>query len=123
MNRSLRVYDELEHILSAIARIEKYTADVDEMGFLSSELIQDAVIRNLEVIGEAANKIQRDDPAFAGTQPEFPWQVMYGMRNRLVHGYARVDLELAWRTVWQDLPDLYRKVSAAADQGKTARGT
>lgn len=109
----------MDHILSAIERIQSYTADVDEAGFLSSGLIQDAVIRNLEVIGEAANRIQRDDAAFAAAHPAIPWQVMHGMRNRLTHGYDKVDLELVWRTVWQDLPDLHRMVKAVADQVKS----
>ena len=112
MNKSLRVPDYLEHILAAIERIERYTADVDELGFLSSELIQDAVIRNLEVIGEAANNILRVDAAFADAHGEIPWQVMYAMRNRLSHGYDKVDLEMVWRTVCNDLPDLYRQIKA-----------
>ncbi len=112
MNKSLRVPDYLEHILAAIERIERYTADVDELGFLSSELIQDAVIRNLEVVGEAANNILRVDAAFADAHGEIPWQVMYAMRNRLSHGYDKVDLEMVWRTVCNDLPDLYRQIKA-----------
>lgn len=114
MNKALRVPDYLEHILQAIERIERHTADVDEMGFLSSELIQDAVIRNLEVIGEAANNIQRVDAAFAMAHGEVPWQVMYAMRNRLSHGYDRVDFEIVWKTIHRDLPDLYKLVKAAA---------
>lgn len=113
MNKALRVPDYLEHILQAIERIERHTADVDEMGFLASELIQDAVIRNLEVIGEAANNIQRVDAAFAMAHGEVPWQVMYAMRNRLSHGYDRVDFEIVWKTIHRDLPDLYKLVLAA----------
>ncbi|MDO8771494.1 MAG: DUF86 domain-containing protein [Burkholderiaceae bacterium] len=113
MNKALRVPDYLEHILQAIERIERHTADVDEMDFLASELIQDAVIRNLEVIGEAANNIQRVDAAFAMAHSEVPWQVMYAMRNRLSHGYDRVDYEIVWKTIHRDLPDLYKLVKAA----------
>jgi len=65
LNKALRVPDYLGHILAAIERIERHTADVDELGFLNSELIQDAVIRNIEIIGEAANNIQRVDATFA----------------------------------------------------------
>lgn len=97
MNKTLRVPDYLGHILAAIERIERHTADVDELGFLSSELIQDAVIRNLEVVGEAANNILRVDAAFADAHGEIPWLVMYAMRNRLSHGYDKVDLEMVWR--------------------------
>ena len=75
-----------------MARIERHTAGVDAAGFAASELVQDAVIRNLEVIGEAANNIQRVDPAFTTAHPQVPWAVMYAMRNRLTHGYDTVDM-------------------------------
>lgn len=58
MNKALRVPDYLGHILQAIKRIGRYTEDLDETGFLNSDLVQDAVIRNIEIIGEAANNIQ-----------------------------------------------------------------
>ena len=114
MNKWLRVPDYLGHILAAIERIERHTAKVDELSFLSSELIQDAVIRNLEVIGEAANNIQRVDAAFAAAHSEIPWQIMYTMRNRLSHGYDQVDIEMVWKTLCKDLPELYKKVKAAS---------
>jgi uncharacterized protein with HEPN domain len=94
MNKALRVPEYLGHILQAIERIERHTTDVDVVGFLASELIQDAVIRNLEVIGEAANNIQIADAAFAKAHDEIPWQVMYAMRNRLSHGYDKIDYEM-----------------------------
>lgn len=114
MNKALRVPDYLGHILSAIERIERHTTDVDEAGFLVSELIQDAVVRNLEVIGEAANNIQRVDAAFATAHATIPWQVMYAMRNRLSHGYDKVDFEMVWKTVCNDLPDLYKLVKESS---------
>jgi uncharacterized protein with HEPN domain len=112
MNKALRVPDYLSHILKAIERIERHTSDVDVVGFLASELIQDAVIRNLEVIGEAANNIQIVDPAFAKAHDEIPWQVMYAMRNRLSHGYDKIDFDMVWKTVCNDLPELYALVKA-----------
>jgi uncharacterized protein with HEPN domain len=114
MNKQLRVPDYLGHILAAIERIERHTHEVDEVGFLASELIQDAVVRNLEVIGEAANNIQRADPNFAQAHTEIPWLVMYTMRNRLSHGYDRIDYEIVWKTVCNDLPELYRLIKLAA---------
>jgi uncharacterized protein with HEPN domain len=112
MNKTLRVPDYLEHMLLAIERIDRHTADVNEATFLASELIQDAVIRNLEVIGEAANNIQRVDAVFAASHSEIPWQVMYAMRNRLSHGYDKVDLEMVWKTIQSDLPGLYILIKA-----------
>ena len=114
MNKELRVPDYLGHILAAIERIERYTSDVDEPGFLKSELIQDAVIRNIEIIGEASNNIQRVDPVFAARHAEIPWQVIYTMRNRVSHGYDNVDFEMVWKTIRKDLPDLYQLVQAAS---------
>ena len=121
MNKALRVPDYLGHILAAIERIKRHTAVVDEIGFLKSELIQDAVIRNIEIIGEAPNNIQRVDAAFAAANDEIPWQVMYAMRNRLSHGYDQVDFEMLWRTICNDLPDLYSLVKAASAQMTSPR--
>ena len=84
----------------------------DDAAFLESELVQDAVIRNIEVIGEASNNILRTDPAFAAQHEDVPWLVMYTMRNRVAHGYDKVDLEIVWRTIARDLPGLYRQVRA-----------
>ena len=65
MKKALRIPDYLEHIAEAIERIEEYTADVDQLRFMNTCLIQDAVVRNIEVIGEAAKNIQNVDPSFA----------------------------------------------------------
>jgi uncharacterized protein with HEPN domain len=116
MNKALRVPDYLGHILKAIERIQRYTADLDELGFLGNELVQDAVIRNIEILGEAANNIQRTAPAFAALHKHMPWQAMYTMRNRVSHGYDHVDLEIVWKTIQSDLPRLYQQVQALADQ-------
>ena len=113
MNKAQRVPDYLGHILEAIERVGSYTADIDEPTFLSNQLIQDAVIRNIGVVGEAANNIQRADPAFAERHSEIPWLLMYTMRNRLMHGYDTIDLEIVWKTIQEDLPNLYRLVKAA----------
>lgn len=115
MNKALRVPDYLGHILAAIERIERHTSDVDELGFLNSELIQDAVIRNIEIIGEASNNIQRVDPVFAARHAEIPWQVMYAMRNRVSHGYDKVDFEIVWKTICNDMPELYKLVKVASN--------
>ncbi|MHB1676359.1 MAG: HepT-like ribonuclease domain-containing protein [Sulfuriferula sp.] len=80
-------------MLKAVERIDRYTADMDEVGFLNSELVQDAVIRNIEIIGEASNNIQRVAPEFVAQHDDIPWQVMYTMRNRVSHGYDKVTPE------------------------------
>jgi uncharacterized protein with HEPN domain len=102
----LRVADFLGHILEAIARIAEYTEDIDEVAFLDDKMVQDAVLRNIEIIGEAARNIERTAPDFAARHSEIPWVVIYTMRNRISHGYFKVDLEIVWRTIQIDLPAL-----------------
>jgi uncharacterized protein with HEPN domain len=113
VTKALRVSDYLGHILQAIERIDRYTADMDEVGFLNSDLVQDAVIRNIEIIGEAANSIQRVDAQFTADHGELPLEAMYGMRNRVSHAYHRVDLEIVWKTIQNDLPVLHAQVKEA----------
>ncbi len=115
MSKVLRVPDYLGHILQAMERIERYTLQMDEAQFSASEMIQDAIIRNFEVIGEAANNIQRVDPSFAAAHSDIPWQVMYTMRNRLTHGYDKVDLAIIWQSIRNDLPTLYIRIKTALD--------
>lgn len=102
----LALKDYLEHIQQAIGRIQRYLADIDHATFLANEEKQDAVIRNLEIIGEAAGNIQRHFPDFSAQHPDFPLKAAYGTRNALAHGYFKVDLDLVWKTVERDLPEL-----------------
>jgi uncharacterized protein with HEPN domain len=105
-----RLADYLAHILEAIDRIERYTAGMDEMTFMDNLLVQDAVIRNLEIIGEASNNIEKHYPTFARTHPELPLAFAYQMRNAIAHGYFKVDFEIVWRTIYSDLPILYQQI-------------
>lgn len=102
----LDLRDYLGHIRQAIGRILQYLTEIDHAGFLANEEKQDAVIRNLEVIGEAAGNIQRHFPDFAAKYPDFPLGAAYGMRNALAHGYFKVDLDVVWKTIERDLPML-----------------
>lgn len=72
--------------------------------------MQDAVIRNLEVIGEACRNITREAPDFAAQNPQLPLAAAYEMRNALAHGYFKVDLQVVWNTVHRDLPQLQQQV-------------
>lgn len=101
-----RLKDYITHILQAIERIDRYTEEVDEIGFLQNDMVQDAVIRNVEIIGEAARNIERHYPEFAKAHAEIPWEDVYLMRNRVSHGYFSVDLEVVWKTVQRDIPEL-----------------
>jgi uncharacterized protein with HEPN domain len=111
MNKNgLRVPDYLTHMCQAIQRAMSYTEDMDEISFLQNQLVQDAVLRNLEIIGEAANKIRKTEPDFAERHSEVPWALIYAMRNRVSHAYHKVDLEVVWRTVQDDLPSMLQQV-------------
>lgn len=110
-----RLADYLAHILEAIERIDRYTGDMHEVTFLDNELVQDAVIRNFEVIGEASNNIEKHYPEFAAANPELPLAFAYQMRNAVAHGYFTVDLEIVWKTIHSDLPGLYQQVQQVLD--------
>jgi uncharacterized protein with HEPN domain len=110
---TLRLKDYLGHILEAVARIHEYLDDVDEVGFLSNRLVQDAVIRNFEIIGEASKNVERVAPEFVAAHPELPLSFAYDMRNILAHGYYKVDLGVVWKTIQYDLPYLQEQVQLA----------
>ncbi len=122
-NAALRVRDYLEHIDLAIARIRRYLAGMDRASFLASEEKQDAVIRNIEIIGEAAQSIRRRHPEFAVHHPEIPWGGVYGMRNAIAHGYFTVDLDVVWKMICEDLPTLAEQVRVLRDAMQKDPGT
>lgn len=70
------------------------------------------MIRNIEIIGEAAQNIRRRHPEFAARHPEIPWGGVYGMRNAIAHGYFTVDLDVVWKTVCEELPTLAGQIGA-----------
>jgi uncharacterized protein with HEPN domain len=107
----LRVPDYLDHILEAISRIQEYCSDIDQTAFLLNPLVQDAVIRNFEIIGEASRNVERVDPSFLAAHPDLPLSFAYDMRNVLAHGYYKVDLSVVWKTIERDLPYLEEQVT------------
>lgn len=112
-----RLDDYLRHIVAAIERIEQYVTDFDIARFVEDERTQDAVIRNIEIIGEASHWIETGFPDFVAAHPELPVSSAYQMRNAVAHGYFEVDLEIVWKTVKGDLPALaalIRKLLAEA---------
>ena len=113
---SLRLPDYLDHILEAIQRIDTYCADVDEVEFLANQMLQDAVIRNFEVIGEASHNILKLNSEFLQQHPGVPLLFAYEMRNALAHGYHKVDLEIVWSTINRHLADLKEQISTLKAQ-------
>jgi uncharacterized protein with HEPN domain len=92
----------LTHILECITNIESYLPNGKE-DFFSSRLIQDAVIRNLEVIGEATKRISKE---FRDQHPNVPWREMAGLRDVLIHDYFGVDNGIVWNVVEKEIPPL-----------------
>jgi uncharacterized protein with HEPN domain len=90
----------IRHILGAIERIEAYTDNCTEAEFMNNFMIQDAVMRNLEIIGEAAKKISIE---MKDSIPQIPWKQIAGMRDKLIHDYFGVDLISVWSVVDSDL--------------------
>ncbi len=106
MKRDDSVY--LLHILDAIAKIESYLREVKEVKFLTDSLIQDGVIRQIEIIGEATKNLSSD---LREKHPHIPWQDIAGMRDKLIHQYFGVDIETVWLTVKDDIPNIKDEVS------------
>jgi uncharacterized protein with HEPN domain len=110
MKEQPRLRNYLLHIEEAIEAIFTYTNDIDETAFLQNRLVQDAVIRNFEVIGEASRNITQRYCEYAEQHPELGWSDMVAMRNRIAHGYFSIDLEIVWRTIERDLPELEENI-------------
>jgi uncharacterized protein with HEPN domain len=92
--------------------IEHYMDNVSHEEFFSSRLLQDGVIRQLEVMGEAARNLSED---LRNKHPEIPWRQMVGLRNRMIHAYFNVDLQIIWEIVQGDIPVLLQKMTQILD--------
>ena len=104
MSPRLRLRNYLQHMILAIDQIGAYTVGMGHDTFMRDARTQDAVIRNLQVIGEAAQNIRRHHPDFVTANAEVPWRSAYGMRNAVTHGYFSIDMEQIWTTIEADLP-------------------
>ncbi len=93
----------LEDMLEAVVKIQNYTEGLSYNDFLNDDKTIDATIRNFEVIGEAANRI---DPDFKLQHPEIEWRRLRGFRNRIVHDYFGIDYEIVWSIIESDLEEL-----------------
>jgi uncharacterized protein with HEPN domain len=101
MPRDHRAY--LDDILEAIQRIEQYTASVNLESLKTDQLVLDGVVRNLEIIGEAAKKLPDDVKSRA---KDIDWRKIAGMRDILIHEYFGIDVEIIWDVVKKKLPEL-----------------
>lgn len=101
----------IKHILDCIYMIESFVVGLDKDDFLSDDnaVVRSAVVRELEVIGEAANQTEQD---FRSRYPDIPWRDMIDTRNKIIHDYMSVDYELVWDIIVKDLPSLRLQLEA-----------
>jgi uncharacterized protein with HEPN domain len=97
----------VEHILDCIRKINEFSEGLSFKEFSCNELVQDAIIRNIEIIGEASKKISSNTKQIYF---EIPWKEIAGMRDKLIHDYLGVDVEVVWRTIKEDIPILERQI-------------
>ena len=107
----------LGHIRDAIAQIELYLRGVSRETFVETPMIQDAVIRQIQVIGEAAKRLS---PEFTQARPDVPWKAMAGMRDKLVHDYFGIAVAVVWKTASEEIPSLKAKLDLGIERDGSA---
>lgn len=105
MKKDLTVY--LNDILTSIEQIKEYQKELTKKKFTTDIKTQDAIIRRLEIIGEASRNLSQDERE---KYSEIPWKEIIGTRDKLIHGYFYLDLDLVWEILSKDLPDLENKI-------------
>ena len=113
---ALRLDDYLEHIQTAAGRAMEFIGDQSQADFLVDIKTQQAVAMSFAVMGEAATRIAATYPDFVAATPDIRWREMRGMRHHLVHGYFRIDYEVVWKTVREELPGLVAAVAKLRDE-------
>jgi len=97
----------VDDILEAMQKIKRFCKGMREKDFAENEMMRDAVVRNLEIIGEAASRLSA---SFRNKHKEIEWRKIIGMRNRIIHAYDVVDYKIVWNVVKADLPELEEKL-------------
>jgi len=105
----------LDDMLQSAQKIKRYTKDLNYNSFLEDDKTIDAVVRNFEIIGEAANRIDQD---FRDTYPEIEWKRIRGFRNRIVHDYFGIDYEIVWSIIETYLDELIDWLDTIIDNNK-----
>ena len=109
MRERIRDKSRLEHILQAIERIRRYTKGKTFDDFIADDMMYYAVVKNIEIIGEASNMLTEE---FRNTHPDTPWKLVNGMRNYIVHEYFQVDNNVVWDVITGDLLLLQKQIIA-----------
>lgn len=115
MSKDKRVY--VRHMLDAAQKVVAFTSQREREDLESDEMLSLAVVRLLEILGEASRNLPDD---VRKRNPQIPWTAIAGTRNRLIHGYFDVDLDIVWAIVTQDVPHLIPQLEAILDQWDVA---
>lgn len=110
---SRRDRDFLADILEAIYRASQYTVDMDFAAFADDTKTQDAVIRTIEIVGEATKNLSDD---LRGAHPDIPWKSMAGIRDKLIHHYFGVNIDIVWQIATDELPAVKLQIEGILDQ-------
>lgn len=113
MREKLRDQGRLHHILQAIDNISAFMEDKSAEDFLSNQMLYFAIIKNLEIIGEASYMLTHE---FTESHPATSWKDIIRMRHILVHGYYQVDSRIIWKTIMEDLPLLKEQISGYLEE-------
>ncbi len=102
----------LLHIRDALREVREFVEGTDYEGFLEDRMMQNAVMRSFEVVGEAARLVS---PEFRDAHPNVPWRLMGDFRNKLIHDYFALDLEVIWNTATEDAPMLLAQIEGLVE--------
>lgn len=103
----------LLHIRDALREVGEFVEREDRESFMENRMLQNAVMRSFEVVGEAARRVS---PEFREAHPQVPWRLMGDFRNKLIHGYFALDLEVIWKTATEDAPMLLARIEGLVEE-------
>ena len=108
MREVLRDRERLEHIIAAINRVKRYMQGKTYEDLLADDMMYYAIVKNIEIMGEAANMLTAE---FQAAHPETPWKMVKGMRNYIVHEYFQIDSKVVWDVVSKELTTLHQQIT------------